>query len=313
MTEKKKTTFCKVKKAISPIFILLLILVFALKLSGDVRDDVSDGIRVAALIVIPTAMPFMVISDLYRCYGNPSDLPFITRIFSFLFGISPVGVTAFICGNLSGFPIGAKASAELYADGSISRSEAEKLCAFSNNPSIPFVIFAVGESLFNKRSIGVFLLLVLYISCFICMVIFGGKERNVSVSSPHTRDNFRFIDSVRNAGNASVGVASFIIIFFAAVGIVEEFVKNKYLFTFFVSILEVTSAVSYAASVEIPLRIRLAVCSFALSFGGLSVLMQSGLFTNSAGLSLRRYSVIKLSQGVIGFGVSYLLFPILFK
>jgi hypothetical protein len=73
---------------------------------------------------------------------------------------------AFICGIISGYPIGAKSVCDIYARGKISKSEAESLLAYCNNSGPLFVIGAVGVGIYGSLTVGVALYMV-HIFCAI--------------------------------------------------------------------------------------------------------------------------------------------------
>ena len=92
--------------------------------------------------------------------------------FKVVFGLSPGGAYVFLLGLLTGYPMGAKLTADLYYAGKISRQEAEYLLTFCNNPSPAFLITYVGHiCLEGKLHIG-FLVGILFLSDMICMCFF---------------------------------------------------------------------------------------------------------------------------------------------
>ena len=129
---------------VAKIFLLITIISILTLFSKEISRSVADAIRLCALSLIPTLMPYLIISDYI---GKNSDM-FSSGVASFLFKkvfhINGVALGAFICGNICGFPIGADIAAKLYATDKITKSECEHLLAVANNPSLAFVISAVG-------------------------------------------------------------------------------------------------------------------------------------------------------------------------
>lgn len=93
-----------------------------------------EGLAQWATKMVPTLFPFMIISSLMIHTG--ADIHF-TRILSPmlkpLFACSTNGLYAIFMGFLCGFPMGAKATCDLLKCGKISKPEAEYLLAFCNN------------------------------------------------------------------------------------------------------------------------------------------------------------------------------------
>lgn len=58
------------KKEIVSLLILSMTVLIGIMISGEAGEYVQDGMRLAVECVIPTALPFMIIADLYVCYGD---------------------------------------------------------------------------------------------------------------------------------------------------------------------------------------------------------------------------------------------------
>ncbi len=74
-------TTAKSKRAlrdeISSIFFLAMTLGFGFTLSAEVAEYVKQGLGLAVKYVIPTSFPFMIVSDMYVCYGRPENIRII--------------------------------------------------------------------------------------------------------------------------------------------------------------------------------------------------------------------------------------------
>ena len=291
-------------------FCLLLVAVgFGLMLSGEAAEYVKDGMRLAANCVIPSSFPFMIISDLYSAYGRPENLRLLGAAVSKLLGIPPAGLGAFICGNIGGFPIGAKMCSDLYESGMLSKEEAERLIPLCNNPSSAFVIGGVGIGMCGNARIGFALLASIVISTVLCGMITKHKTQNDRIFDNKLEQSYNFIASVKKSGTSCIGIFSFICIFSVALGILKKRVKYAPILYVILSVSEVTNAVSTLTTAGIfPPEIRLAWCSFSLGFGGLCVGMQSAYFASSAGLSMKKYYAIKLLEGLLSASISPLAY-----
>ena len=162
--------------------LLAATVLFAILISSECAEYVMEGMELAVRCVIPSSFPFMVISDLYVAYGRPEKIRLIKNAFTHLFGIGNAGIAPFICGNVGGFPIGAKLCSDAYESGILSINEAERLMPLSNNPSLAFVIGGVGIGMYGNIRIGI----LLYISILIATVICG------ILTKPKTINNYIF-------------------------------------------------------------------------------------------------------------------------
>jgi sporulation integral membrane protein YlbJ len=300
------------REEILSILLLIMTLSFGLTLSGEASAYVKDGMRLAVGCVIPSSFPFMIISDLYSAYGHPENIRLFADILSGVLGIPKQGIGAFICGNVGGFPIGAKMCAEGYESGAISKAEAERLIPLCSNPSSAFIIGGVGIGMFNDLKVGFILLASVALSTLVCGMITKIKTDKSYFSNNKIRQNYSFVDSVKKAGTSCIGIISFISVFSVALGIIKKRVKYKPLLYAILAFSEVTNAVdSLAKSDMIPMGIRLTVCAFSLGFGGLCVGMQSAYFATGAGLSMRKYYAVKLLSGILSSCIATLIFLLL--
>ena len=150
--------------------LLGLTLFFGIALSKEAAEYVKEGFDLAAGYVIPSSFPFMLISDAYVAYGNPENIKLLSNLASKLLGIPKNALAIFISGNIGGFPIGAKAVSECYAEGGLSREEAERLLPLCNNPSCAFVAGGVGLGIYGDIYVGIFLLLSVYLATLTCAI-----------------------------------------------------------------------------------------------------------------------------------------------
>lgn len=122
-----------------------VLFVYCLLNSGAVAEGSRVYLRLCGERVIPALFVFSVLSALV-CRS---------RLFYRLCGIFPAFGTegALLClGMLGGFPLGASVAVQLYDSGLISKRQGEYLCAFTNNPSVPFIVSYAGGVLGSTRT-----------------------------------------------------------------------------------------------------------------------------------------------------------------
>ena len=290
----------RIWRQIRNVVMLLLLPVTAITMSGEIKNYVIDGIRLCAMCVIPSTFPFMILSEYYVEYVNPEDIKPLAYIYKKIFGLSPITLRAFICGNVCGFPIGARLCCKAYSNGLISREEAAKAIAYSSNVSIPFIIGAVAEGMMGDVNKGYILLICIYSACIICGLIYSKSPTNYTISEHKVRQSINFVQVVKRAGISCVELSGFIILFSAVCGTISKHINFEPLSILLCSAIEITSGLKYITSLQnYPSLITDFLIGFCSSFGGLCVLMQNKYFTNEVGLSIKNYLIIKLSQGLI--------------
>lgn len=302
MTKERSIERTKIKAidSIRSIILLAIALLFGLYLSGESAEYVKSGMELAVKSVLPSSFTFMILSDFYTHYGRPEDIPFLKDLFVRAFGLPEISLRAFICGNVGGFPIGAKITADLYREGSIDKTSAQRLVALSSNPSIAFIMGGVGLGMFESFKIGAVLVSAVYLSSLICGVILKPKFIFSNISTNNTEQNYSFINSVKSAGVNSIGIISFITLFSVIVGLIKKHVKNASVLYLITAFLEVTNSVELFSSSSInSLLVKVSCCAFSLGFGGICVMTQASAFAANEHLSMKPYILIKLTQGVI--------------
>ena len=128
-----RSTVLKKAKSIKSLTLLIATVMIGICFSGEMSEYILDGMDLAVRSVIPSSFPFMIISDFYICYGSPEQLGILGNLLCKLIGIEPYMLGAFICGNIGGFPIGAKMAADLYSDINTDKNELERLIPLSSN------------------------------------------------------------------------------------------------------------------------------------------------------------------------------------
>ena len=306
-----RSAVLKKAESIKALALLIATVSFGVFLSGEMSGYIIDGMELAVRCVIPSSFPFMIITDLYTHYGTPEMLSIPGEIFCRLIGIKPYMLGTFICGNVGGFPIGAKMAADLYSTNKQDKDALERLIPMSSNPSAAFVIGGVGLGMFKDVRIGFLLLLSLYLSMFLCALLTKRKYTKIIFHTNKTEQNYSFVASVKQAGSSCISLISFISIFSATVGLVKNHIKNKAISYSLITLLEVTNAVKiFSDSSQIPLNIGVGLAGFALGFGGLSVMMQSTALLSGSDLKMKKYLFFKLLQGALCGCISLVLFLI---
>lgn len=301
MTEKYDSRFFKVSVAKS-FFALFVFLLISFFLSDEISAAALDGIKLALNVIIPTAFPFMVLSDLASHYFEFEKSILLSRLFERIFKINRSGLTAFFSGIAGGFPIGAKASLDLYGNGKISKCECERLMCFSNVSSPAYTVSAVGIGMLSNFKLG----LVLFFTSLVSAVITGcitGINKNISAFSDFIQEQkYDLVKSIKRSAAASVNVIFFISFFSALCAIIEYMPIPETMKFIVIPFIEVGSATSYLSDLYIfPSKFIIGAIAFSLSFSGLSVIMQSLALDGAKDISIKKCLLYKLLQGFISF------------
>lgn len=288
---------------------LLLLPLFLIPLYAEaMRAAITRGIRLCATTIIPSIFPFMVLSSLILHFSVTDSIGFLARPFTRLFHIGEGGLCAFLCGTLCGFPLGAKCAVEAYQSHKISKDECERLIAFSSNASPAFLIAGVGALRSNMRE-GVALYFLMIFSSILIGFLMGRKKCASQSFQGETDTEFSFTLTIENAGLQTLFVCSYLLFFSALIGVFELLFANiPLLFSFFLPWLEIGSSCAMLARAPITPQLSLSLTALSVSFGGLSVHLQTAGLLRGSGISMKQYCYAKLLQGVLSFALSLILF-----
>lgn len=289
----------------------------------EILKGAKNGLLLWYNNVVPSLLPFMIFTAMLVKVGFPQRLgrvmaPLCKR----LFNISGEGAFAMAIGVISGCPLGAKTACDLYNEGLLSRSEAERLTMFCNNTGPLFVVGAVGEGMFGNGRVGMMFLLIQYISAVILGIISGifSPENKISqrYSAQGAECNLCDIlsEAVLSGVNGITLVGGFIVLFSVICAIFESCrlldfaafllpVDRECAKGLIAGILEVTNGMGRLTSAD---KINYPVICAVISWGGLSIHAQSASFISGAGLSVGKYLVGKLIQGIMAGFICFLIY-----
>ena len=123
--------------------------------SAQVQQAARDGLALCGASVIPALFPFFVVTGLAVRLDAAAALEKpMERLMGPLFRLSGACAAPLLAGLVGGYPTGARAAAELWREGRISREEAERLLGFCNNCGPGFILGFVGAGVFRESRTG---------------------------------------------------------------------------------------------------------------------------------------------------------------
>ena len=296
-------------------YALFIILIFFLMilLPEPVFEGASTGLLLWFNTVLPTLLPFLILSGLMI---HTSALSFIARLFGpFLhrtLKVSPQGSFAVLAGFLCGFPMGAKVTADLLKSGKISHSEGGYLLSFCNNTSPMFIMSYILYQHIQKEEYTLPSIIILFASPILCS--FGFRRfyfRRRSIHSSRLTENssskntdsqrtegfsFRLLDScIMDGFEAIAKIGGYMILFSIFIALAKELPTSHPLIELvLLPSVEITTGISLICRScrNFPLM-WLLVLSLT-SFGGLCTIAQTNSMLQGSGLSIRSYIIEKL-------------------
>lgn len=160
------------KQRIITLFCICLLL-FLLVHPEEALLSAKDGMSLWLNVMIPTLLPFLILTGILLKTGNiPQLLEPLAPFWKHFFGISPAGAYVLILGFLCGYPMGAKLAHDLYINHQISQREGEYLLTFSCNASPAFIFSYLSQNILEGKIPPHSLLLFLLSADFVCMLFF---------------------------------------------------------------------------------------------------------------------------------------------
>lgn len=296
------------KKHLS-LFLLCLLLSFFL------LPDISflgarNGVFLWIKIVIPSLFPFLLVSTCLLHLNLISCLtPVLSPFFCKIFGCSKNGCYPILIGLLSGYPMGAKACADLVKKGDITKDEGQYLLGFVNNASPMFITsYLTCQSLQIPEYRYLFYFMILCSSYMVCLLyrFFHSHEKNSA-----SQNTLVFCDeklssfSVSRALDCSISdsfrtitkIGGYVILFSLLGQLALSLPEQLGIFRYFIiCCLEITSAVNQIAISDFSLKLKIILALSTTALGGLSGIFQTHSVIASSGLSLKKYCITKLLQ-----------------
>ncbi|MBQ7410254.1 MAG: sporulation integral membrane protein YlbJ [Clostridia bacterium] len=316
--------------------IFILFTISLLFFSDNNLIAAQEGLALWSTKVLPSLFPFFVATEIL-CKTNFAYIlgRFLNKFMRPIFNVPGESSLALILGTISGYPVGAKVVCNLKQEKVISKIEAERLIAYTNNSGPLFILATVGISLFNNKRLGIILLVSHIISAILVGYCFKYWKKNKfeitfkeskfnSKSLPIKLSNFGEIlgNSIKSAISNILSIGGFIVLFSVILsilntsGIINLISSFFYFFgipqeissALFTGIIELTNGVNLTANLYKNYNLlSILLTSFLLGFGGISVLLQVYSIISKENISIKPYFYGKLLQGIFSVVFTFIL------
>ncbi|MCX7710674.1 MAG: sporulation integral membrane protein YlbJ [Clostridia bacterium] len=327
-----------IKKLLLP-FTFSLFLLCLVFFSDTAVSSAKKGLDLWLNIVFPSLFPFFVVSELLSMTGFVRVLGVLMEpVMRPLFNVPGCGSFAFAMGITSGYPVGAKITSSMREEKLVTKAEAERLLAFTNNSGPLFIVGAVAVGMLKNPQLGLFLLACHILACISVGLLFKyyrkGSIRSANGSSAKLLVRFKsemvalrknlntslgemLGNAVRNSMATILAIGGFIILFSVLINLLittgcieslsallgyflEPIGINKDLITAVTSgFFEITTGTSMASKVSgVSFSIQLSAISLIIGWAGLSVHSQVLSIVSKTDISIKPYLFGKFLQGI---------------
>lgn len=301
--------------------ILLCLLFLLLLLFPDIaKSGASDGLFLWYNSIVPILFPFIILSNMMVTTGSFSWFlqPFFLLQKKFP-SFHPWYFYALILGFFCGYPMGAKAVADLIDQGKLSISEGNSLIPIVNQASPMFLAGYVGVHIF-KRSLPLsrilffiycpalvsFLFLLFHknrapganenVGIFTCLVP-SHKKNSMSLSMEHTIWDSFFI---------LVTIGVYMMLFSILMKLSHALLPHSLLLTIGTCFLEFSTGLHTLNEMQfLSYSIKTSLLLALTSFGGFCTAAQTYSITHHSGISMKSYLIRKAFLALLVFLLSY--------
>lgn len=316
--------------------IFILFTICLLLFSNNNLIAAQNGLALWATKVLPTLFPFFVATELL-CQTNFTYIlgKILNKFMKPVFNVPGESAVAIILGTISGYPVGAKVVCNLKSQKIISKIEAERLIAYTNNSGPLFILGTVGIALFGNKTLGITLLISHILASLLVGYCFRfWKKNKFDINYRETKFNSKLTpmkisdigeilgNSIKKAISTILLIGGFIVIFSVILSILESsgvlVICSELLSSFGIpkeislstiyGIIELTNGVNLTATLSSSYyTLSILLTSFLLGFGGISVLLQVYSIIAKEGISIKPYFYGKLLQGFFSVIFTFIL------
>lgn len=300
---------------------LAMLLLFLLSEPDVAIESARFGLMLWAERLLPSLLPFLILTQLLLMSGYLDAITKKVRL--------PYPYFVLLCGTLFGFPMGAKLSADLCAQGRLSSDEASLLSVVSNHMSPAFVGGYILSQTLGCPSLIPATYLILYVPSVLGGLLMlsgirrqepaapGGSRNAAKKSTPRLRLNFAIFDAaIMNSFETMLKLGGYVMLFSILTGMCRHFLAAfPGICTLAAGLLEITGAVSAIDGFFADPYPKYVAILAATAFGGCSGIAQTASLIRpqgkDIGLSLSRYIRGKLLLAGITACLAALLYPVL--
>jgi len=299
-----------VKRFLKYYLLIYIALIILLNPESALRYS-KNALLMIEEILIPSLFPFFVCSGLLIYSGLAETLSLkISFIMKPLFNINGSGAAAVVLGLLSGYPLGAQTAIKLYKNGSLTKTECERLMAFSNNSGPLFIMGTVGLSIFKSQKAGIILYICHILSALTVGIIFRFYKREdvLSLNKEKNPAKSKSLGEIyKNALSDSIKSIAFVsgtVLFFSVIlNITADLLPDSIFSDFLVLLGEVTTGIKRVSASQLDFIRKLLLSALSVGFAGLSVHLQVISIAYGKGISLKPYLMGKFMHAI--FAVLY--------
>ena len=302
------------KKNYLYIIIILAFIFEILTNSNSIMESVSTSFNIWKNSLFPALFPMFVFSSILIDLGIIEIIAKSkSNILKKIFNINSSSIFIFIMSMFSGFPSSAKYINELYNKKLLTKYEAEKIILFSHFANPMFIIGTISLSFLNNKNLCFIIIFSHYIVNFIIGLCIRGfhinNDSNIDISYKNVNIGTSISKSILNAINTLLLILGTVTFFLIITTIIDiNFNLNLPLKTIIFSITEMTQGIRHISLLNISLKLKCTFITMILSFGGLSIHLQTFSIINDLKLKYSHYLLSRIGHCLMSGIITFLLY-----
>ena len=309
--------------------LLVIILVVAISPKRYIWAT-QNGLTVWAKIVLPSLFLFFVLTKaMLSMPASKRIFAILDKPFGVVYGTQKYGGYVFFMSIIAGYPIGAKLIEELDSTGNLTQKEAKSMIAYCSSSGPMFIIGSISSQMFGNIKLGIVMYFSHILSCLINGLIYKNKSKNSSIDIKIGKINLKNAKNEQKTGFdlnkimydsilSILMVGGYISICFAGIEVLDNFLSpikmllmNNSAYNIIAGcikgVIEVTTGCVSLSKICVDVRLLCVVLTSLVTFGGLSIHLQSQMFLSKAKIKYGYFLKIKLTQTIIAAILSFVV------
>lgn len=292
--------------------IFILIFIFGNFFVIDLKSIILESSNIWLYNLVPSMLPFYVISDLLINYGLIDILAFLfKKIINKLFNVSENASFVIFFSMFTGFPSSAKYLKNLLDLNYISIEDANKIIRFTHFSNPLFIINVIGNTIIGNKKIGFLILLSHYLSNFIIGFLYR-KEQTQKITTKRVKNTKSFgsilTTSFINSFDSLLIVLGSLITFKILTSIIFHYLGFNFIIS---SLLEITQGLFALKNLTLNIELKALIAVAMISFGGFCIHTQVYSILSETKISYKNYFFSRILHVIIATTILTLFFILL--
>lgn len=296
-------------------FLLTALFIFMILYPGIILEGAKTGILLWFEAVLPSLLPYMIISNFVISAGLSGEIAFIMRPAAGLLRISSSSAYCILSGIFFGYPACAVSASRMFRNGEIDRDTASFCACAFNNISPAFIAGFLCTGILDSAAAIAPVLILFYSSVLLSAVIIRislfknlSKEPSARRASPKPPPGFA--DAAVMSALVNIAKLGGYIVIFSIVASVLSLIPWKYS-CIFCGITEITTGIQRISEIFTDRGLLLTLVMPLLSFGGVSGIFQTFGVDTDGIIGRKKYFLSKLIAAGVSAALTFFAVDVL--